>query len=199
VYSMKEMNAACGAVEGRSVQRQIAGIGYSLHQMDCLEWMDLRPPNHVHAIVTDPPYGLKEYTVDERRKLRSRRGGIWRIPPSYDGCQRSPVPRFTVLTEADRTQLRAFFVSFAQRSFRILVPGGHLFIASHPLSSAGSLLVPGETAADRPSHTHVAHYPELAQASGSLEKSPNPDSAGQSLSAQMPLHLPRRRAAHHRG
>ena len=107
VYSMKEMNAACGAVEGRSVQRQIAGIGYSLHQMDCLEWMDLRPPNHVHAIVTDPPYGLKEYTGDEKRKLRSRRGGIWRIPPSYDGCQRSPVPRFTVLTEADRAQLRA--------------------------------------------------------------------------------------------
>lgn len=135
VYSMGEMNAACGAVEGRSVQRQIAGVEYSLHQMDCLEWMDLRPANHVQAIVTDPPYGLKEYTGDEKRKLRSRRGGVWRIPPSYDGCQRSPVPRFTVLTEADRAQLRAFFVSFARRAFRILVPGGHLFIASSPLLS----------------------------------------------------------------
>ena len=135
VYSMREMNAACGVEEGRSVRRQIAGVEYSLYQRDCLEWMDLRPTNHVHAIVTDPPYGLKEYTGDEKKKLRSRRGGIWRIPPSYDGCQRSPVPRFTVLTEADRAQLRTFFATFAGKAFRILVPGGHLFIASSPLLS----------------------------------------------------------------
>src|SRR6266849_544739 len=136
---MKQMNAAIGLelqqTERRSVHRQIGGIGYSLHLADCLDWMDLRPENHVHAIVTDPPYGLKEYTPEEKKKLRSRHGGIWRIPPSYDGCQRSPVPRFTVLTEADRSQLRSFFVSFAERAFRILVPGGHLFIASSPLLS----------------------------------------------------------------
>src|SRR5579863_5452224 len=134
---MKEMRAACGAslAEDRSVQRQIDGISYSLYSADCLEWMDLRPAHHVHAIVTDPPYGLREYTHEEKKKLRSGQGGVWRIPPSYDGCQRSPVPRFTVLTEADRTRLRAFFVSFAERAFRILVPGGHLFIASSPLLS----------------------------------------------------------------
>jgi DNA modification methylase len=135
---MKQMNAAivlAPQTEGRSIHRQIGGIGYSLHLADCLDWMGLRPENHVHAIVTDPPYGLKEYTPEEKKKLRSRQGGIWRIPPSYDGCQRSPVPRFTVLTEADRAQLRAFFVSFAERAFRILVPGGHLFIASSPLLS----------------------------------------------------------------
>ena len=137
---MNEMNADCGtdprhSVECRSVHRQIGSIGYSLHQSDCLQWMDSQPTNHVQAIVTDPPYGLKEYTPEEKKKLRSRRGGVWRIPPSYDGCQRSPVPRFTVLTEGDRAQLRAFFVSFAKKAFRILVPGGHLFIASNPLLS----------------------------------------------------------------
>lgn len=100
-----------------------------------MEWMDCQPAGHVHAIVTDPPYGLREYTADEKRKLRSKRGGVWRIPPSYDGCQRSPVPRFTVLTKADRAALTAFFASFAERAFRILVPGGHLFIASSPLLS----------------------------------------------------------------
>ncbi len=132
---MKQMNGLAPQTEGRSVHGLIGGIGYSLHLADCLDWMKLRPENHVHAIVTDPPYGLKEYTPEEQKKLRSRRGGIWRIPPSYDGCQRSPVPRFTVLTGADRAQLRAFFVSFAERAFRILVPGGHLFIASSPLLS----------------------------------------------------------------
>jgi site-specific DNA-methyltransferase (adenine-specific) len=122
-------------MDSRSIHRKIGGVGYSLYQADCLEWMDCQPANHVQAIVTDPPYGLKEYSPDEKRKLRSRRGGVWRIPPSYDGCQRSPVPRFTVLTEADLSGLKAFFVSFAARAFKILVPGGHLFIASSPLLS----------------------------------------------------------------
>ncbi len=121
--------------DGRSIHRQIGSVGYSLHQSDCLTWMDSQPANHVHAIVTDPPYGLREYTGEEKRKLRSGAGGVWRIPPSYDGCKRSPVPRFTVLTETDRAKLRSFFVSFAEKALRILVPGGHLFIASSPLLS----------------------------------------------------------------
>ena len=127
--------AATPQTESRPIHGKIGGIGYSLHQADCLAWMNRQPANQVQAIVTDPPYGLKEYTPDEKRKLRSRSGGVWRIPPSYDGCQRSPVPRFTVLTEADRSDLKAFFVSFAARAFKILVPGGHLFIASSPLLS----------------------------------------------------------------
>lgn len=134
---MKDMDGTALAppVEGHSIHRKLGGIDYSLYQADCLGWMDRQAESRVHAIVTDPPYGLKEYTPDEKRKLRSRRGGIWRIPPSYDGCARSPVPRFTVLTESDRSRLRAFFESFAARAFRILVPGGHLFVASSPLLS----------------------------------------------------------------
>jgi site-specific DNA-methyltransferase (adenine-specific) len=97
--------------------------------------MDRRPANSIHAIVTDPPYGLKEYSHIEQEKLRRGRGGVWRIPPSFDGCERSPLPRFTVLTDNDRSALRLFFSDFAKRAFRILVPGGHLFIAANPLLS----------------------------------------------------------------
>jgi site-specific DNA-methyltransferase (adenine-specific) len=97
--------------------------------------MESRQASSIHAIVTDPPYGLKEYTETEKVKLRKGRGGVWRIPPSFDGCERSPLPRFTVLTEADRLQLREFFSAFGKRAFRVLVPGGHLFIASNPLVS----------------------------------------------------------------
>ncbi len=82
-----------------------------------------------------PTYGLREYTAREKEKLRRGKGGIWRIPPSYDGCVRSPLPRFTVLTKADHGQLKNFFSNFAKRAFRILVPGGHLFIASNALLS----------------------------------------------------------------
>jgi len=108
---------------------------YSLYLCDCLEWMDQRAEKSVHAIVTDPPYGLKEYSAEEKTKLRNGHGGVWRIPPSFDGCKRSPLPRFTVLTEADRAKLRSFFSKFACRAFRILVPGGHLIIATNPLLS----------------------------------------------------------------
>jgi DNA modification methylase len=108
---------------------------YSIFNDDCLTWMDRRPENSFHAIVTDPPYGLKEYSSVEKEKLRNGKGGVWRIPPSFDGCKRSPVPRFTVLTEEDREKLRGFFRSFAQRAIRTLVPGGHLMIATNPLLS----------------------------------------------------------------
>ncbi len=108
---------------------------YILHLGDCLDWMDKRARNSIQAIVTDPPYGLKEYTPEEKAKLRSGNGGVWRIPPSFDGCKRSPLPRFTVLTESDRARLRDFFSEFARRALRVLVPGGHLFIATNPLLS----------------------------------------------------------------
>jgi len=108
---------------------------YSIFNEDCLAWMDRHPENSIQAIVTDPPYGLKEYTGVEKEKLRNGRGGVWRIPPSFDGCKRSPVPRFTVLTEKDREELRGLFLRFAGRAIRALVPGGHLMIATNPLLS----------------------------------------------------------------
>src|SRR3954466_3581608 len=111
------------------------GASYTLHQGDCLEWLDAQPPGSLHAIVTDPPYGLKEYSAHEQEKLRKGRGGIWRIPPSFDGSKRSPLPRFTVLTREDLEMLGRFFADFARRAFRVLVPGAHVFIATNPLLS----------------------------------------------------------------
>jgi site-specific DNA-methyltransferase (adenine-specific) len=97
--------------------------------------MASRPAHSFHAIVTDPPYGLKEYGEEEKRKLRRGRGGVWRIPPAFDGFKRSPLPRFTVLEDADRDRLREFFTRFAKEAFRILVPGAHAMIATNPLLS----------------------------------------------------------------
>lgn len=108
---------------------------YSLYFGDCLLWMEKREAQSIHSIVTDPPYGLKEYTPVEKEKLRNGHGGVWRIPPSFDGCKRRPLPRFTVLTDSDRERLRSFFTQFAHRAIRVLVPGGHLFIATNPLLS----------------------------------------------------------------
>jgi tRNA G10 N-methylase Trm11 len=97
--------------------------------------MKARVERSIEAIVTDPPYGLREYSQLEQQKLRSGRGGVWRIPPALGGSQRSPLPRFTVLTNAEQAELEQFFTLFAERALSVLVPGGHLFIASHPLLS----------------------------------------------------------------
>ena len=102
---------------------------------DCFEWMECRQTNSIHAIVTDPPYGLKEYTTKEKNKLRNGRGGVWRIPPAIGGCVRRPVPRFTVLSNEEKQQLAKFFAKWGTHALRILVPGGHVFIATNPLLS----------------------------------------------------------------
>jgi site-specific DNA-methyltransferase (adenine-specific) len=108
---------------------------YKLFQDDAFEWLAAAPPVSIHAVVTDPPYGLVEYTPRELDKMKNGRGGIWRIPPSFDGCKRRPLPRFTVLKQEDHQALRKFFTRLASSLIRVLVPGGHVFIATNPLVS----------------------------------------------------------------
>jgi DNA modification methylase len=127
--------AASATIDQSQFSSRVNGVRYSVYLTDCIVWMDSRAANSVHAIVTDPPYGLKEYTHTEKEKLRKGRGGVWRIPPSFDGCTRSPLPRFTVLSEEERGDLKRFFSEFARRALRVLAPGGHLFIATNPLLS----------------------------------------------------------------
>jgi site-specific DNA-methyltransferase (adenine-specific) len=102
---------------------------------DAIKWLADLPVNSIHAIVTDPPYGVIEYDEKNHRKLRAGRGGIWRIPPSFDGAKRKPLPRFTVLSSDELTQLHSYFSAIAYGMLRALVPGGHVFIASNPLLS----------------------------------------------------------------
>lgn len=106
-----------------------------LFHADCFEWLKEQPPNAFHAVVTDPPYGLLEYTDAETQKLRAGRGGVWRIPPSFDGHARSPLPRFTVLNDGDRAALQDFFYDFGRALLRVLVPGANVVVASNPLLS----------------------------------------------------------------
>lgn len=111
------------------------GATATLVKGDALAWLAARPSDSVHAVVTDPPYGLREYSADEQAKLRQGRGGVWRIPPALGGQPRRPVPRFTVLTPSDRDALEAFFRELASALARVLVPGGHVLIAANPLLS----------------------------------------------------------------
>lgn len=106
---------------------------FEIIHADCLKWMYGQPDSSFEAIVTDPPYGLVEYDDDNLAKLRKGKGGIWRIPPSLGGHKRKPVPRFTVHTPDDIIRMESFFREWGKLAFRILVPGGHLVIASNSL------------------------------------------------------------------
>jgi site-specific DNA-methyltransferase (adenine-specific) len=107
----------------------------SLYLDDCVNWLDRQPNNSIHAVVTDPPYGLVEYSDIEQGKLRNGKGGIWRIPPSFDGAKRSPLPRFTVLKPTELEALERFFLVWGRRLLRVLVPGANVVVASNPLLS----------------------------------------------------------------
>jgi site-specific DNA-methyltransferase (adenine-specific) len=105
--------------------------GSRLIHADCFEWLSRVPENSLHAVVTDPPYGVKEYDFDQLEKRANGNGGIWRIPPSFDGHTRAPLPRFTALDESERERLRRFFIEWSRVLTHALRPGGHVFIASN--------------------------------------------------------------------
>ena len=106
-----------------------------LVQDDCLAWLRTCEAQSIHAVVTDPPYGLVEYSELQQQKLRSGKGGVWRIPPSFDGSKRSPLPRFTTLSTDELRALEDFFFKWARLLAPVLVPGANVVVASNPLLS----------------------------------------------------------------
>lgn len=106
-----------------------------LYHADCFDWLERQEENSIHAVVTDPPYGLHEYTPEQQAKLRNGKGGVWRMPPAFDGHQRSPLPRFTTLSTEQLDALRTFFSVWARLLLPRLVPGAHVVLASNPLLS----------------------------------------------------------------
>lgn len=109
--------------------------GATFYIADCLNWLAEREEQSIHGVVTDPPYGLIEYSPKENEKRKNGKGGVWRIPPSFDGHQRSPLPRFSILSESDLKNLFEFFSAWAIRLRPALVPGAHVLVASNPLVS----------------------------------------------------------------
>lgn len=113
--------------------RQVA-----LYAADCFDWLHAQIDEHrrqpwLHAVVTDPPFGVLEYTPTQLRKMEAGSGGVWRIPPSFDGHKRSPLPRFTVLLEKEQAEIYDFFNRWAVAIMPALHPGAHVIIASNVL------------------------------------------------------------------
>jgi len=109
--------------------------GCSIVNADCFDWLKRIPENSLHSVVTDPPYGVLEFDADHLEKRQRGVGGIWRIPPSFDGHQRAPLPRFTALNAKERDRVRAFFAEWSEAVLRAIRPGAHVFVASNAFLS----------------------------------------------------------------
>ena len=136
----------------QSYQAQYPSFNYNnttLFNTDCFDWLNLQPNNSIHAIVTDPPYGLVEYSPDQLIKLRNGKGGTWRIPPAYDGSERAPLPRFTTLTSNQIEDIKVFFYKLGKLLNLKLVPGANVVIASNPLLSYMVSLALAESGLER--------------------------------------------------
>ena len=102
---------------------------------DAFEWMARLPAESLDGMVLDPPYGVEEYEVKQLEQMLSGGPGIWRIPPTFDGCKRAPLPRFTALDEKQRTTLRRYFKDFSMLALPALKPGAHVLMAGNSFLS----------------------------------------------------------------
>jgi site-specific DNA-methyltransferase (adenine-specific) len=136
MLSSKLIKSEIPAITQLTLDYKFAQIGQShIVLADCLEWLNRIPENSVHAVVTDPPYGIKEYEFEQIEKRSQGNGGIWRIPPSFDGSTRSPLPRFTALDQKEREIVRQFFTTWGKSVKHALRPGGHILVASNAFLS----------------------------------------------------------------
>jgi DNA modification methylase len=46
---------------------------YEIHQVDAFAWLADAERQSIHAVVTDPPYGLVEYTPKQLEKMKDGR------------------------------------------------------------------------------------------------------------------------------
>jgi DNA modification methylase len=144
---------------------------------DCFDWLKQRRANSIHGVVTDPPFAL-EYTSRElEMKRNGNKGGVWRLPPAFDGYEREPLPRFTTLSGPALARVSDFLAEWADLLMRPLVPGAHVLVASTPIlskvateaiESAGFerrgeviRLIESMRGGDRPKYAHE-DYPEVS-------------------------------------
>lgn len=103
---------------------------------NCFEWLADQPANTYHAVLTDPPYSVVDFSTKEIEKMREGTGGIWRIPMQIGGSVRRPQPRFTVLTPEQKRQVYTYFHDWGCVLKPVLVPGAHVLMATNVLLSS---------------------------------------------------------------
>lgn len=133
-YFVMGLDSTLTTIDSLSTIGETSEMNFEIYNADSFEWLRSVKPNSFHGVLTDPPFGVVEFTPEEIAKLRSgNKGGVWRIPPKIGGSKRAPLPRFTTLTAAEREHVRVYFRSFGEVLYPALAPGSHVLIAGTPM------------------------------------------------------------------
>lgn len=106
---------------------------FELHHQNSFEWLKQQPKHSIEAVCTDPPFGIVEFLPHEMEKMRSGKGGVWRLPPTIGGSKRAPLPRFTTLNQKDLKHVYQYFKEFGDCLLPVLTPGAHVLVAGTPM------------------------------------------------------------------
>ena len=110
---------------------------HTLYTADCMSWLGPQSEKEQHTCSCgDPPYGPCTNTLPkEQTKLRAGKGGVWQIPPSFDGLA-LPASALYRFDRRRRAALRRCFSRHGQGCFiACWFPGGNVAVASNPLLS----------------------------------------------------------------
>ena len=70
----QEGDHADGAITGLRLnclwKRHGNTMSYEIFHADCFDWLRDQPGNSIHGVLTDPPYGLIEFSRQALDKLR---------------------------------------------------------------------------------------------------------------------------------
>lgn len=104
--------------------------GITLYQGDCIEVMRDLPDASVHAVVTDPPYGIDFMGKDWDSAVKLSGGMLGLIAKGNGPAERGPLAKGGTLSQGyanhDGIAFEAWVTEWARECLRILKPGGHL-------------------------------------------------------------------------
>lgn len=114
-----------------------AGAGVTVYHGDCIEAMRELPDNSVHAVVTDPPYGLefmgREWDSfkpkDIGRGVKVAQERAVEMTATGAGHSTSAGPYLAARVDSIRSAglpFQTWCTEWAREAFRVLKPGGHM-------------------------------------------------------------------------
>ena len=109
--------------------KNIKSNNSELFERDCIDGMKELEADSIHAVITDPPYGLefmgKEWDTFKETGDSKLLGNV-KEEGGFSGCDVKPGFKVLPRYNSDSLQYQKFTTDWATEAFRVLKPGGYL-------------------------------------------------------------------------